>query len=123
MHLIKFIITGVINTAHFYLWYVLFLTLGMELNIAFSLGFILSLIGSYFLNTYFTFKVKPNLKSFLKYPITALPNFIISNVGVYLLAEKLNVNRKLSGVLAGIIAIPITFLVTKYILVGTRRNQ
>lgn len=113
---VRFILIGVFNTLHFWLWYNLFLTLSIGYPVAFTMGFILSMIGSFFLNTYFTFKTKPTWKKFIRFPLTTLPNYVISQVGLWILVEKLGFQKNISGLLASLLAIPVTYFVTKYIL-------
>lgn len=119
---IKFGIIGVINTIHFYFWYQMLLETDMHVNLAFSIAFILAMIGSYFLNTYITFKVKPSWKTFKSFPITTLPNFLISNIGVNFLVNYFDMNKKISGLIASLISIPITFLLTRFVLTGGKKE-
>ncbi|KAF5074889.1 Bacterial membrane protein YfhO [anaerobic digester metagenome] len=114
--LLRFILIGVFNTFHFWLWYNLFLKLSIAYPVAFTLGFVLSMIGSFFLNTYFTFKTKPTLKKFIRFPLTTLPNYLISQAGLWLLVEQLHLAKNISGLLASLAAIPVTYLVTRLIL-------
>lgn len=115
--IIKFIITGGINTVHNALWLYLFdKVLHIQYSIAFTMAFIIAMIGSFFLNTYFTFRTKPTLKKFLEFPITVLPNYLISVLGQRLLVETLKWDSYYSGLLASLFAIPLTYLVTKFIL-------
>ncbi len=62
---LRFGIIGVINTVHYYIWYLLFLYFNIPYVISHTIAFTLSMIGSYFLNCYFTFKTKPTLKNLL----------------------------------------------------------
>lgn len=101
---------------HFALWYNLFLWLEVRYALAFTLAFVIANITSFFINTYFTFRTKPTLKKFLSFPLTALPNYLISQAGLWLLVEQFNVMAEIAGVLASLLAIPVTYLLTKYIL-------
>ncbi|PKK39588.1 hypothetical protein ABB02_01148 [Clostridiaceae bacterium JG1575] len=113
---LRFVFIGGVNTLHFWLWYTLFLAWTLPYALAFTLGFLLSMVGSFFLNTYFTFKTRLTWKKFLQFPVTTLPNFIISQGGLWLLVEKLHVPKGISGLFASLIAIPITYAVTRLVL-------
>ena len=115
---VRFVLIGVFNTLHFWIWYNLFLKANVQYSMAFTMGFVLSMIGSFFLNTYFTFRTKPTWKKFVRFPLTTLPNYLISQAGLWLLVEKLNFPKNISGLLASLLAIPVTYVVTKYILTG-----
>ncbi|WP_330857366.1 MULTISPECIES: GtrA family protein [unclassified Exiguobacterium] len=79
-------------------------------------AFTLSMIASFFLNSYFTFKVKPTLRKFLQFPLTQVVNFTVTTVCIYLLVEQLNVSTTLAPLFAIFIAVPATFIVTSKIL-------
>lgn len=121
--LIRFVLIGIFNTLHFWIWYNLFLKLNILYPVAFTLGFVLSMVGSFFLNTYFTFKTKPSWQKFIRFPLTTLPNYIISQIGLWIFVEQLAFPKNISGLLASLVAIPVTYLVTKHILTGEPSNQ
>ena len=90
---VKYAIVGCINTADYYLSYLVFINIfKFSYRISFVLGYVVSIIGSYFLNTYFTYKQKPSVKKFLIFPLTYIPNFIIQYLGIILLVDRLNVS-------------------------------
>ncbi len=113
---LRFGIIGVINTVHYYIWYLLFLYFNIPYVISHTIAFTLSMIGSYFLNCYFTFKTKPTLKKFIKYPLTTLANYLISTFSLVLLVKIFHIRSSIAVLWAAILPIPITFLVTKHIL-------
>ncbi|GAE03555.1 GtrA-like protein [Clostridium botulinum B str. Osaka05] len=113
---LRFGMIGVINTVHYYIWYLLLLYLNIPYIISHTIAFTLSMIGSYFLNCYFTFKTKPTLKKFIKYPLTTLANYLISTFSLVLLVKIFHINSSTAVLWAAILPIPITFLATKHIL-------
>lgn len=116
--LIRFVIVGVVNTGTYYVFYLLFLhVFGWVYLISHILAFVLSMIGSYFLNTYFTYKTKPSLKKFFQFPLTYVVNVTITTSSVYILVDKLGMDKTISPLLASLIAIPFTFIISKKILV------
>ncbi len=114
---VKYAIVGCINTADYYLSYLVFMDIfKFAYRISFVLGYVVSILGSYFLNTYFTYKQKPSVKKFLIFPLTYIPNFIIQYLGIILLVDRLNMSRKVAPVITAIVATPITFFVMKYVI-------
>lgn len=114
---VKYAIVGCINTADYYLSYLVFMDIfKFAYRISFVLGYVVSILGSYFLNTYFTYKQKPSMKKFLIFPLTYIPNFIIQYLGIILLVDRLNMSRKVAPVITAIVATPITFFVMKYVI-------
>lgn len=114
---VKYAIVGCINTADYYLSYLVFMDIfKFSYRISFVLGYVVSILGSYFLNTYFTYKQKPSVKKFFIFPLTYIPNFIIQYLGIILLVDRLNMSSKVAPVLTAIVATPITFFVMKYVI-------
>lgn len=114
---VKYAIVGCINTADYYLSYLVFMDIfKFAYRISFVLGYVVSILGSYFLNTYFTYKQKPSVKKFLIFPLTYIPNFIIQYLGIILLVDRLNMSSKVAPVITAIVATPITFFVMKYVI-------
>ena len=114
---LKYAIVGCINTADYYLSYLIFMDIfKFSYKISFIMGYVVSIVGSYFLNTYFTYKQKPSVKKFLIFPLTYIPNFIIQYVGMILLVDRINMSRKVAPVITALVATPITFFVTKYVI-------
>lgn len=114
---VKYAIVGCINMADYYLSYLVFMDIfKFSYRISFVLGYIVSILGSYFLNTYFTYKQKPSVKKFLIFSLTYIPNFIIQYLGIILLVDRLNMSSKVAPVITAIVATPITFFVMKYVI-------
>lgn len=114
---IRFVAIGGINTLNYYLIYMLFHHLWkVGYGISHLVAFTLSMIASFFLNSYFTFKVKPTLRKFLQFPLTQVVNFTVTTICIYLLVEQLNVSTTFAPLFAIFIAVPATFIVTSKIL-------
>lgn len=113
----RFIIVGVMNTANYYIIYLFFLKLvGFNYLIAHILGFLISMVGSFFLNSYFTYRTKPTLKKFFQFPLTYVVNITVTTVSIYILVDLIGLNDIISPLLASLIAIPFTFIISKKIL-------
>jgi putative flippase GtrA len=115
--IIRFIVVGGINTATFYLFYLL-LHYAMEIYYlaAHILAFFISMVGSYFLNVFFTFKVKPSWKTFLQFPITQAVNLTASSLFVYVFVEWFRIPAVIAPLFAVFFTVPITFIITAKIL-------
>lgn len=114
---IRFIIVGITNTAVYYLIYLSCLhVLNLHYFLSHAIGFSISLIGSFFLNSYFTYKVKPTLIKFIKFPLTQVVNTLASTLFLFILIEWLSVNSSFAPLIAVMFTIPITFIITGRIL-------
>lgn len=113
----RFIIVGCLNTATYYFIYLICLhLLYFHYFVAHVIGFTISLIGSFFLNSYFTYQIKPTLAKFIKFPLTQIVNTLASTTILFILIEWLGVNNSFAPLIAVIFTIPITFIMTGRIL-------
>jgi len=125
----RFLIIGVINTFSTTVFASLF---DKRINdkLAFVLGYVLGMVISFFLNTYFTFREKPTWDKAIKFPLTVLPNFLFQFLFVWLFLdvvkiestglikylsaaisrEPLDFSRTFAYLCAAVIALPLTFL-------------
>lgn len=119
--MIRFGLVGVVNTGTYYLLYLLF-NFFLPYLAAHVCAFVISMVGSYFLNCYFTFRTRPTLKKFLLFPLSNATNFVVQSAGLYILVSLLHVNHVIAPLLAAAVAIPITFVIAKLVLIGPERE-
>ncbi|TFD95740.1 GtrA family protein [Jeotgalibacillus sp. R-1-5s-1] len=119
----RFVIVGFINTFNYYILYLFFIHVA-DLNylIAHLGGFVISMVGSFYLNSYFTYRTKPTLKKFLQFPLTYVVNITVTTSAIFLLVEVMKLSETISPLLASGIAIPFTFLISKIILTKEQTN-
>lgn len=114
---LKFIIVGVVNTGHYYMWYVVCYSLfSWNYLVSHMTAIVLSMIGSYFLNVYFTYRKKPNWKSFFLFPLTQLTSIAIQTICMYIFVDWLHLSPYFAPIATAIISVPITFIVTRRII-------
>ncbi|CAC6988273.1 TPA: flippase GtxA [Staphylococcus aureus] len=115
--ILKFIIVGGINTLNYYVVYLLLLKLlHIEYMISHITGFIVAFVISYYLNCYFVYRVKPTWRKFISFPITQIVNVSLQTVLLYVFVSWLNLLAEIAPFAGLIITIPITFVLSKWIL-------
>ncbi|MFF8385154.1 GtrA family protein [Streptomyces kanasensis] len=114
--IVRFALVGVVNTATYYGFYLLFLTLGLPYVGAHVAAFLLSMTGSFFLNSHFTYRTRPTWRKFLLFPLTNAANFVITTAGVYLLVDVAGLSSRYAPLLAAAAAIPVTFVLSRTIM-------
>lgn len=117
--LLRFVLVGVANTAVYYVAYRLLL-LGMPYLPAHLLAFGVGVVFSFFANSFFTFRVRPTWRRFLAFPLTTVFNLVVVTVGSVLLVERLAVDERYATLAMTVVAIPVTFLLTRYVLTTKR---
>ncbi|WP_371678569.1 GtrA family protein [Streptomyces sp. NBC_01276] len=112
----RFALVGGVNTGTFFALYLL-LHPWMPYFAAYTLAFVLSMIGSFFMNTYFTYRTRPTWKKFLLFPLTNVTNYVIQSVGLYALVTWAGMDTRIAPLVAAVVAIPFTFLLSRKILI------
>ncbi|HGZ9891968.1 TPA: flippase GtxA [Staphylococcus aureus] len=115
--ILKFIIVGGINTLNYYVVYLLLLKLlHIEYMISHITGFLVAFVISYYLNCYFVYRVKPTWRKFISFPITQIVNVSLQTVLLYVFVSWLNLPAEIAPFAGLIITIPVTFILSKWIL-------
>ncbi|MFJ9829651.1 GtrA family protein [Streptomyces sp. NPDC101160] len=114
---VRFGLVGVVNTGTYYGLYLLF-GRWVPYIVAHVLAFALSMVGSFFLTSYFTYRTRPTWKKFLLFPLTNAANFVITTVGVYVLVGLMGVDSTYAPLIAAAAAIPVTFVLSRTIMLG-----
>lgn len=88
MRIAKYTIVGAINTITAYIFFIVLIHYGMNYQYALFMDYALGLILGYFLNRYWTFSDRNNIKfGFTKYIITYIIIFIINSTLLALVVE------------------------------------
>jgi len=118
----RFALVGVVNTGTYYAFYLAFNKF-LPYLVAHLSAFVLSMIGSFFMNSWFTYRTKPTWKKFLLFPLTNITNLVITTVGVWILVGWASMDERIAPLVAAASAIPVTFLVSRRIMVPGGENK
>ena len=127
LQFIKFGIVGLSNTLISYGVYVGLTYVGVPYVLASVIGFVVSVLNSFFWNNRYVFKKNDgeqrNLwwtlaKTFLAYAGTGL---ISSNILLVLFVEKMGISKYLAPILSLVITIPLNFVINKFWSFRTKR--
>ncbi|MDF9866678.1 putative flippase GtrA/uncharacterized membrane protein YfhO [Bacilli bacterium PM5-3] len=110
----RFVIVGAFNTVNYFIGYTILLNF-IPYLIAHVLAFIYSAFVSYFLTAVYTFKTKPTFKTFIAFPLTFIPNLLMSSVGTAFIVELGLISKSIASLVVMIMIIPITFIINKFI--------
>lgn len=113
----RFGVVGVLNTGVYYGSY-LALRQVVHYLVAHLLAILVAMVVSFFLNCLWTFRTPPTWRKFALWPLTNATNYVLTTVGVVLLVEWLHVDQRVAPLLAAAAAIPVTFLLSRRVLLG-----
>lgn len=108
-------VVGVINTGVYYGAY-LVTRLFVPYFVAHLLALAVGMVGSFFLNTYWTFRTRPTWRKFALFPLTNATNYLMITVGVVVLVEWLGMSSRIAPLVAAAAAVPVTYLLSRKVL-------
>lgn len=116
----KFLIYSVIGTFNTFNCVLSSSLLGLFLqkNLAFAIGYIISLTISYIFNSKFNFKRTLSFLRYSRFLASYIPNFIIQNVVNFIFLNMLGVHYVISCIIAALLGTPITFVFLKVFAFG-----
>ena len=110
----RFLMSGGFNTALTYAIYLLLLQVaGFE--VSYSIAYGTGVFLAFLLNRFFVFKSHSGFKSLLFFPLVYVAQYLVSLAILWVWIEKLGLSAKLGPLVAIIITIPITYLLSKLI--------
>ena len=113
--LIRFSLVGVLNTGVYYLTYLAIVPFAPYL-VAHLVGWFVAMTFSFLMNCRFTYHVRPTWKRYVLFPLSNLPNVLFTSLGVVALVELLHVSTRLAPLIAGICAIPFSYLLGRVLM-------
>lgn len=116
---IRFAISGSINTCVTYLAYLMLLSF-WEYKISYTISYIFGIFLSYYLSTVFVFQEKITFLKFLKFPVVYLVQYIINLIFIFLLVDIWGLPTTLMPIIVTIISLPVTFILTKIIVTSKK---
>ncbi|MGW7054292.1 GtrA family protein [Streptomyces sp. NPDC054887] len=104
---------GVVNTAVYYAVYAS-LNIWLPYLAAHGVGYAVSVVGSFLLNSYVTLRTKPTWRAFLRYPLSGAVNVVGSGILLYVAVSGFGLPENLSALAAGVLVTPLSFLLARW---------
>lgn len=114
---IRFCIVGVIAAGiHYLVYYILqFLSGGsLWLSIAYTIGYVVSLVCNFFMTTYFTFRSKVSVGKAAGFSVSHIINYTL-HIVLFNLFISLGVHRLIAPILVLMIAVPTNFTILHFV--------
>jgi len=111
----KFCIIGFLNTFFTYLLYLLLLNF-ISYRISYTVTYLAGIVFSFVFNAKYVFRAEITFLKFIVYPVVYLVQFLINYFVLYYCVERINIDEKFAAIVVIILAIPITFVLSKFIL-------
>lgn len=111
---------GCVNTA-VYLGVYAVLNRWIPYLVAHVLGYALSIVCSFLLNSYVTCRTKPTWRAFVRYPLSSAVNLVASGALLYGAVSGLGMDKNLAALVAGVLVTPVSFLLARWAIMSGRR--
>ena len=120
--IIRFLLGGGLNTA---LTYAIYLVLNIWTGyiFAYSIAYVCGIVLSYFINSLWVFNEKARMRSFLLYPIVYLVQYLLGVVLLYIFVDTLGIHQSLAPLVVIAATLPVTFILSRYILSLGKSSQ
>jgi putative flippase GtrA len=119
---LRFIVIGGVNTVLSYGIYVA-TNLIVPYIAAYTISMIAGILISYILNARFVYRTSLSLSRAVAYPLVYLVQYLVGVGTLYLLVQMLGVSKYLAPFLVVIVTIPITFVLSRFIIKGRTASQ
>lgn len=112
----RFLISGGFNTALTYTIY-LFLLIVAPYQVSYTIAYVLGIFLAFVLNRFFVFKSHRGVRSVLLFPLVYLVQYLASMLTLWVLVERLELSERPAPLVAIIITVPITYVLSRFIFV------
>ncbi|MGF6113685.1 GtrA family protein [Pseudomonas frederiksbergensis] len=114
LEIARFLLSGGLNTALTYAIYLLVL-LFLPYKTSYTISYISGIGIAYALNRFFVFKGHQGIKSVALLPLVYLVQYLCSLLILWVWVEQLGYDQRIAPLIAIIITIPLTFILSKLI--------
>ncbi|MFG3410063.1 glycosyltransferase [Streptomyces sp. NPDC048142] len=115
----SFILIGCVNTA-VYLAVYASLNRWVPYLTAHVIGYAVSIVCSFLLNSYVTCRTRPTWHAFVRYPLSSLVNLVASGALLYGAVSGLGMDKNLAALAAGVLVTPVSFLLARWAITSGR---
>lgn len=116
----RFLISGGINTATTYAVYLMLLGV-TGYKLAYTIAYILGIALSFVINRFFVFQAHRGWRSMVLFPFVYLAQYLVSLAVIWTWIERLNLSKTLAPLIAILITIPLTFVLSRLVF-GAKRT-
>lgn len=119
--LLKFLVSGSLNTALTYLLYYLLLSF-LNYQLAYAITYIAGILISYWLNLKYVFQEVGNWKKFILYPGIYIIQYLVGALFLWLLVHKFSFSVTVAPIIVIILTLPMSFLLNRLVLTSKSRR-
>jgi putative flippase GtrA len=111
----RFLVTGALNTIMTFGIYVALKTV-FDYQIAYFLSYVSGIVFAYLMNALFVFKKRVSLRSFIRFPLVYVVQYIAGAFLLELLVQVLGLSVTFAPLFVIVLTLPLTFLLSRFVL-------
>jgi putative flippase GtrA len=118
----RYLIAGAVNSLVTFLLYLALLT-AFPYPVAYSVSYAAGIVFSFILNSRLVFRVPLRWRRLLAYPSVYLAQYLLGLAVIYFGVEAMGRDERWMPVVAAAITVPVSFVLSRWILRGGRRGM
>ncbi|MET3123844.1 putative flippase GtrA [Oxalobacteraceae bacterium GrIS 2.11] len=118
---LRFLITGTLNTLLTYCLYLLFKTV-LNYQLAYFLSYIVGILFTYVMSSLFVFKSPISLLTFIRFPLVYVVQYFFGAIILALAVKILGVSENIAPLIVIVFTLPITYLLSKFFLLKSNQK-
>lgn len=119
----SFFVIGLFNTGCSQLLYMVFVVMNIAAGLSSILSDAVTMVFSYFLNMKFTYQLKPSLKTFVTFPLSYIPGWIVNALMVILCVDVLMIDKLWAKLVSIPITVPLNFVVMSFVMKVVNKSK
>ncbi|MFE4454640.1 glycosyltransferase [Streptomyces sp. NPDC056796] len=119
---LTFVAIGFVNTAVYLAFYAA-LNPRIPYLAAHVIGYAVSIVCSFLLNSWITCRTRPTWRAFLRYPLSSGFNLVASGALLYVAVSRLEMDKNVAALVAGVLVTPVSFLLARWAINSGRRPR
>ncbi|CAM5411439.1 hypothetical protein SVIOM342S_10418 [Streptomyces violaceorubidus] len=88
---------------------------------AHALGYTVSVLCSFLLNSYITCRTRPTWRALIRYPLSSIFNLVVSGALLYVAVSQLGMDRNVAALVAGVVVTPVSFVLARWAINSGRQ--
>ncbi|MFI8198592.1 glycosyltransferase [Streptomyces sp. NPDC085942] len=118
----SFVLIGCVNTAVYLAVYAT-LNRWIPYLAAHVVGYVISVVCSFLLNSYVTCRTRPTWRGFVRFPLSSLVNLVASGALLYGAVSGLGMDKNLAALAAGVLVTPVSFLLARWAITSGQTGE
>lgn len=119
----SFFVIGLFNTGCSQLLYMVFVVMNIAAGLSSILSDVITMVFSYFLNMKFTYQLKPSLKTFVTFPLSYVPGWVVNALMVVLCVDVLMIDKLWAKLVSIPITVPLNFVVMSFVMKVVNKSK